>query len=376
MRKILLAVAVGCLFVPPAHAQDSEVFYLPLGVGIRMPTYDRVNGLSLPWGPVITIPPGRVVIDPTVTYRSHIGKIDPAVKITSAFGHMDTLSVYVGRGTFSNDVWIRSDLVNSLAALGVGSDARNYFRADRATAQLWHSFRTERFVWSPFIGVLHERDWSIGIPTQHENAPWSLLNKDDSLKMQRPNPAIAPGHVTSGLAGVKGTYEENELKGQFSVQVERSFDEPASASNDHFTQATIDGKAEFPTFGMQSFEFKAHALASSGPAPPQRYTYLGGAGTLATVDLLALGGDRMFFAAAEYHIPLSRPLLPFVGTPVISARYAAGSAGVDSLPDFIQNIGVGLGVKLVKVEYHIDPNYKKTSFTHKNAFTIGFSLSL
>ena len=84
----------------------------------------------------------------------------------------------------------------------------------------------------------------------------------------------------------------------------------------------------------------------------------------------------MFFAAAEYHIPLSRPLLPFVGTPVISARYAVGSAGVDELPDFIQNIGVGLGVKLVKVEYHIDPNYRKTSYTHKNAFTIGFSLSL
>ena len=46
------------------------------------------------------------------------------------------------------------------------------------------------------------------------------------------------------------------------------------------------------------------------------------------------------------------------------------------LPDFIQNIGIGLGVKLVKVEYHIDPNFSDTEFTHKNAFTIGFSLSL
>ena len=71
-----------------------------------------------------------------------------------------------------------------------------------------------------------------------------------------------------------------------------------------------------------------------------------------------------------------RPLLPFVGAPVISLRYAAGSAGIDTLPDFIQNIGIGLGVKLVKVEYHIDPNFKDEDFTHKNAFTIGFSLSL
>jgi hypothetical protein len=61
---------------------------------------------------------------------------------------------------------------------------------------------------------------------------------------------------------------------------------------------------------------------------------------------------------------------------VLSARYAAGSAGVDDLPDFIQNIGVGLGLKIVKVEYHIDPSYKKTSYTHRNAVSIEFSLSL
>ena len=376
MRKILLAVAILCLGAGAAQGQDTEVFYLPLGVGIRMPTYDRVNGVSIPWGPEITIPPGRVVLVPTVTYRSHLGNIDPAIKVTSAFGHMDTLAVYFGRGTFSNDVWIRSDLINSLAALGVGSDARNYFRADRATAELWHSFRAERFVWSAFVGALHERDWSTGIATRHEDAPWSLLNRNDTLKMRRTNPPIAPGHVTSALVGVRGLYEENELKGRFSVQLEQSLDEPASASNDHFTQATIDAKAEFPTFRMQSFEFKTHALLSNDVAPPQRYGYLGGAGTLATVDLLALGGNKLFFAEAEYHIPLSRPMLPFVGTPVITGKYAVGSAGVDELPDFIQNIGIGLGVKLVKVEYHIDPNYKKTSFTHKNAFTVGFSLSL
>lgn len=65
-----------------------------------------------------------------------------------------------------------------------------------------------------------------------------------------------------------------------------------------------------------------------------------------------------------------------VGTPVLSARYAAGSAGVEELPDFIQNIGVGLGLKFIKVEYHIDPNYKKTSYTHKSAFSFGVSLAL
>ena len=73
-------------------------------------------------------------------------------------------------------------------------------------------------------------------------------------------------------------------------------------------------------------------------------------------------------------MPLVAPLLPFVGPPIIGVRYAAGSAGVGTLPSFIQNIGVSLGVKFIKAEYHIDPNYNKTSFTRRHAFSIGLSL--
>jgi len=177
---------------------------------------------------------------------------------------------------------------------------------------------------------------------------------------------------------LRGAYEQAELKGKFDVRVERSLDGPDFGvdGDGKFTQVTLDAKATFPTFGMQTFAFRGHGVASSDGAPPQRFAYLGGAGTLATVDLLALGGDRLFFVEGEYRYPLVRPLLPFVGAPVLSARYAAGSAGVDDLPDFIQNLGVGLGLKIVKIEYHIDPNYKKTSFTHKHAWSIGFSLSL
>lgn len=371
----LLASAVA---VAPASGQYSEpVFSLPLGIGLRIPAYDRVDGLSLPWGPVINLPGGRVRIDPIVTYRSNLGEVDPAGTMQIAFGRFDSLEIFVGRGTFTNDSWIRSDLINSLAAIGVGSDARNYFRAKRATGELSHSFRRDAFVIAPMIGALHEIDWSTGVhgvDDQDVGAPWSFFGRTDDLRMRRFNPVISPGHITSGLAGLRGRYERDELTGSFEGRVEHSFDEPAAADNRHFTQATIDAKANFPTFGLQSFEFRGHALASGGNTPPQRFGYLGGAGTLATVDLLALGGDRLLFVEGEYHVPLTRPLLPFVGAPVISLRYAAGSADVGRLPDFIQNIGVGLGVKLVKVEYHIDPNYHRTPFTHRDAITLGFSL--
>lgn len=384
-RSIMVATAVLAISAT-AQAQSpadttyneykEDVITLPLGVGVRMPSYDRVNGLSLPWGPVITLP--RLEIDPTITYRSNLGKIDPAARVRLALSQIDSLDVYFGRGTYTNDSWIRSDLINSLAAIGVGSDARNYYRGDRVRAELSHSFGKERWITALWIGGNHEFDWSTGIHVKHDEAPWSILNKSDTLKMRRVNPEIAKGHVTSILGGVRGSYDQPELKGRFDVRVERSFDGPdvSPRGDGKFTQATFDAKATFPTFGMQTFAFRGHGVASWDGAPPQRFSYLGGAGTLATVDLLALGGDRLVFVEGEYRYPLVRPLLPYVGAPVLSARYAAGSAGVDDLPDFIQNIGVGLGLKIVKVEYHLDPNYKKTSFTHKHAWSLGFSLSL
>jgi hypothetical protein len=380
-----------------------DIITLPLGVGLRIPSYDRVNGLSLPWGPVIRLPSGRLEIDPTVTYRSNLGQLDPAVRVHVTFGETDSLSVYGGRGTYTNDGWIRSDLINSLAAIGVGSDARNYYRGDRVSAELSHSFGKKPWNTSLWIGGNHEFDWSTGIHEKHSNAPWSFLNKKDSLKMRRVNPEIDPGHVTSITGGIRGSFDQPEMKGRFDVRIEHSFDGPVVGArtrcaalvvnplvydqcilvqssrpgeDGRFTQAILDGKATFPTFGMQTFAFRGHGVASWDGAPAQRFSYLGGAGTLATVDLLALGGDRLVFVEGEYRYPLVRPLLPFVGAPVLSARYAAGSAGVEELPDFIQNLGVGLGLKIVKIEYHIDPNYNKTSFTHKHAWSIGFSLSL
>jgi hypothetical protein len=56
MRRIILSLSmlVSLVTASRLQAQDADpVFSLPLGVGLRIPSYDRVNGLSLPWGPVI-----------------------------------------------------------------------------------------------------------------------------------------------------------------------------------------------------------------------------------------------------------------------------------------------------------------------------------
>jgi len=374
---------------PPPAIDTSYVEYrespisLPQGIGVRVPMYNRVDGLVVPWGPRITLANDRIRIDPTVSYRSHIGKFDPFVRIQIAPMAGTRLEAAGGRGTFTNDGWIRTDLVNTLAALAVGSDARNYFRADRGWANIAHDFVAKDFVITPSVGGQLENDWSTGVPFRHTNAPWSLFKKTDSLKLRRPNPSIAEGHVSSILGRVKTDYERDDVKGNLDVGVEHAFDAPptvtleAENSSGDFTQFTIGSKASFLTFGEQSFAFRGHAVFTPGDiAPPQRFAYLGGAGTLATVDLLALGGDRLLYVEGEYSIPVPRVQLPFVGSPIVSLRYATGSAGVKEFPDFIQNLGVGAGVRFVKIEYHIDPNYKKTAYTHKSAFAVSLSLSL
>jgi hypothetical protein len=358
---------------------DDSPISLPLGVGLSVPSYDRVNGLSLPWGPMITLSNGRVEIDPTVTYRSNIGDFDPYAKATIRLSPRDALRIAGGRATFSNDSWIRSDIVNSLAVIGVGSDSRNYFRADRVTGDLSHEFISPGQTITPRIGMLHENAWSTGEAVPHSNAPWSFFGKSDRLKMQRINPAILKGHTTSATAGINYNYDLDQTTALVDLNFEHAFTAPDAEeegeSEGYYNQITGDAKATFPTFGTQSFTFRGHTVYTPGdPATPQRFAYLGGAGTLATVDLLALGGDRLVYVEGEYDVPLVGPLLPFVGAPIVGVRYAAGSAGVGTLPSFIQNIGVTLGVKFIKAEYHIDPNYKKTPFTRRHAFSIGLSL--
>jgi len=388
---------------PPAPEVDTGyVVYggavsLPLGVGFRLPSYNRVDGVVLPWGPKITLRDGALEIDPTATYRSHIGVIDPYVVARFDFGQRNEVKIEGGRSTFTNDAWIRSDLVNSAAALFVGSDARNYFRADRVVGTFSRRFDASPFTVTPSVGALFENAWSTGSPVRHTSAPFSVLYRSDTLKLRRPNPPVAQGNTASGLGRVDVMYDRDETTFGLDGRIEVAFDGPeglfriATLSSgaavqccgpgdgytDGFTQLTFGSKAGCRTFGTQRFDFRGHAVITPGDeAPPQRYAYLGGAGTLATVDLLALGGDNLMYVEGEYSIPLLRPILPFVGAPILSVRYAAGGAGIGDFPDLIQNIGVGIGVRLLKAEYHIDPNYRKTTFSKKNAFSIVVSLSL
>jgi hypothetical protein len=362
---------------------------LPLGIGLRIPSYDRVNGLTLPWGPQLNLGDDKLQLDALVSYRSNLGKWDPSLEGFARAGDGNEIRIFVGRATFTNDSWIRSDLVNSAAALGVGSDSRNYFRGDRATARFTRTLATSALTLTPFVGGNIERDWSTGSITPPKS-PWSFFGRKGVLKMRRPNPRVEKGRISSILAGSGIELVGGGVNGKLDAAAEHSLstslvadcsgspsDAACRLAGQSFTQLTLDTRVDFPTFGSQSFSFIGHAvLTGKNVAPPQRFAYLGGSGTLATVNLLALGGDQLLYVQGDYTVPIDRIELPYLGSPFVGLRYSAGNAGEGKLPPLIQNLGVGAGVSFFRVDYSIDPARNRSPFSRRSAVSFGISLPI
>lgn len=350
---------------PPPPADTIPTFALPGLFGFRMPLYDRVNGLSAPWGPRFTLDDTRLVIDPTLTYRSNLGAYDPAVSVRAKLRHGWTATAFGGRTTLSNDRWIQTDLGNSLSTLGAGSDYRNYWRSTRFEGRIAHEWLFSEGDLQLSGGGRTENDWS-----EHGGGPWSFFNRNDTLRMRRPNPAVERGRLSSALFGARGSWQRAKVAFDAGADVEAVLGAPA---DEHFTQTTIFARAAFPTFvtklGTQSFVFHTHMVLTTGDtAPPQRFAYLGGSGTLPTFEILSRGGDQLVFLEGLYNFPIETVQVPYLGTPIITVREMLGGTGVGSLGRFDSNIGARLTIGLISGEIFVNPA------NGDHAFSFGLSL--
>jgi hypothetical protein len=333
--------------------------------GFLVPSYDRVDGLSLPVGVTIASPGGLVSLQPTATYRSRLGTVDPGATLSVTPSSRLRLEAEGGRSTRTNDDWIYSDFVNSATSLFAGLDTRNYFRSVGGRARLIATVDRPSFVLEPYVGVRVERV----SPISATGDVWSMFERDDSLRMRRPNPLVERGDLRSALAGVDFQLSANELAGHGYLRAEQAFDSPDGTTD--FLQITLHGSVQFPTFGAQSLRVKVHAVGGTGDrVPMSRYAWLGGSGTLATLDLLEEGGDRLLFVENEYLIPIEAIQLPVIGAPVLSLRDAFGGAGVGSLPDLQHEVGIGIGVSAL----HLDVN-TAVAGRKRTKVSLGISLS-
>ena len=343
------------------EVRDTRVVTLPGFFGVRLPSYDRSNGLSLPVGPTLAFDTARYEADLLGVYRSQLGVVDPQAEVRGTIGRRLTVRLRGGRYTETNEEWIYSDIANSLHMLATGTDARNYYRAERADALVsWVlESSTARFTLS--AGGLAERARSVRPDTGARGGPWSVFERNEEMGRLRPNPRILPGTITSAIGGAAMEWTDQGVTAKLTADAELPFSTP---NDSRFVQTTLDAFVGFPTFRTQTVEIESHAIITAGDsAPPQRYSYLGGAGTLPTFDLLQFGGDELFWAEGRYIIPIDHFQIRYLGSPTVTLRYITGGAGVGKLPPLEQNVGARLALSFLRVDYLIDPASRRSNFS-------------
>jgi hypothetical protein len=338
--------------------------------GLKVPTYDRSDGLSIAIAPALPVPGTHLTVEPRATYRSQLGRIDPSIQLVDSLGSRSALHLSAGRSTFSNDAWIWTDLINSLEVLWRGDDSRNYFRATRGELTLDRLWKTREATITPYVGARRERARSVRPGLNPTSGPWSFLARTDSDDVRRPNPPIDPGVTTSALVGVNMSWTMPDLTARLRLDQELgAFCDDRSGCNlggrRSFAQTTLDGGIAFPTFGTQRLRFDGHAVVTTGGHTPlQRWAYLGGSGSIPTLEMLALGGDQLAYLDGRYDIPIDLVRLPLAGSPVVTLREILGGAAVGRFPNLAQATGVRLSVSYVYVEWLIDPATRRQHYSY------------
>ena len=346
-------------------ADIAPVFSLAGISGLLLPTYERVDGLSLPVGATVASPGSLVSLTPTATYRSRLGTVDPGGTFLVTPSSGVRVEFTGGRTTRTNDAWIYSDPINSLTSFFVGIDTRNYFRSVGGDARIIATVDRSSFLLQPYVGARVERV----SPISATGDVWSMFERGDTLRLARLNPPVERGDIRSALAGADWELFANDITGHGYLRAEQSFDTPDGTSN--FLQFTLHSSIQFPTFGSQSLKVKVHGVAGFGDATPMsRFAYLGGSGTLATLDLLEQGGNTLLYVENRYLIPIEAIQLPVIGAPVLTLRDAFGASGTGRLPELQHEVGVGIGMSAL----HLDVN-TAVAGRKRTKVSLGISLS-
>jgi hypothetical protein len=321
----------------------------PTGIfGLAVPTYDRVDGLTLGYGAEYTPPRmGRFepVLRGRVEYRSQRGAITGGGELALNRGATG-IAVGAERTTLTNEAWIRSALDNSVSFFFTAKDYRDYYEADRFYAELRHTFTSGQRTTAAFLRPQVE----VGRSLPAGN-PWTVLGtpRDDNL-------AIDDGHITSLFGGIDADWRAPAHIVRLAASVEaagRVLDGGHS-----FAGFNVSGDWAMAALANHTLRLQTHfrgPLPGTDSLPRQRWSFVGGSGTLYTFDFAQFRGDRVAFVETQYSIPL--PLrVRFLGAPDLDLLHLAGMAWTaQERPPFEQNAGARLRFSLVNVRILFDP---------------------
>ncbi len=320
-------------------------------MGLHVPDYDRVNGVTAVWGARYRFPLlGNVTPSVHAQGGWMTGRGEPEYE-ADVSAHWVGARVGAGyeHGWATHDRWIRGDLQNSLDFLWDGDDLRDYYAVNRAWGRVAKEFGD---VDKSLYAVLSVTGQAEDARSLQGGQPWTLWG--DSA---RANPSILEGRTTSAIAAV-----DLEWRGQqsmFDGRLEYERAQQVVGGDFAFDRVAVRGEWAMHALFRHTLEIETYVQTPIGgrPLPPQRWSFVGGSGTLLTLPVAAQIGDHVVFVESRYIIPLPRTLaLPVLGAPDFELIHAAGSAWTShGEGDFQQEVGARLQFPGVYVRYMIQP---------------------
>lgn len=345
-------VRTDSVFRIVARGQPSRLKLDSPALGLHVPIYDRVAGLTAAWGASFIMPqlgPLQTQIHGWIGYQTQRGEPVGGGDLALRVGAVE-LRGGLERSTYTNDGWDRRNGYNSATYLWDGSDYRNYYAADRRYATVSRELGDveKRFHATLHVGVQLEDATSLAA-----GDPWHVVGSTP-----RPNPPVDEGRIASGIAGLDADWIGNLTWLNLGGQVESARE--VQGGQYRFDRFETWGTWAMKAIANHTLEVRwrfAGPLPGTDSLPRQRWGILGGAGTLPVYDVGEFRGDRLAFVQTRYLIPLPRWLaLPVLGPPNLALVDAAGRAWTAASNEtrLEQNVGGGLEFFGAYVRYLVD----------------------
>ena len=314
---------------------DQSVLLLEGLYGFGVPTYDRVDGVTLTLGAGILLPRvalAEPVLRARAEYRSLRERFTGGAHLAVTRGRT-TFAVGAERTTLTNDRWLRSDLVNSVSFLVLADDYRDYYQGDRAYVELRRIVERGSRTTSAFLrGQIEDAS---SLPAGN---PWTVRGTP------RPENLVVQGErITSAILGVdtEWTLPLHVVRADAAVELASSI----AGGDQEFTRYVVDAEWAMAALSDHTLELWLHfqgPLPGTTSLPTQRWSLLGGPGSLYTFDIAQFRGDRLAFLHTLYSIPLpNRFRMRLLGVPALDLLHSVGMAWTaDTSPGFEQNVGL------------------------------------
>ncbi|MBW3627786.1 MAG: hypothetical protein KY464_00685 [Gemmatimonadetes bacterium] len=321
-------------------------------MGVGFPTYDRVNGVTLraTGSARLYADTAAPKLTATALYHQARNRFGAELSLLLRIGPRHHLVIEAADHSATNDGWIRPDLSNSLAAAFLRSDLRNYYGERMIAVELAREAPTGQRTGRGFV-VPRVRLETSRAESLRSRDPWTLFGDEE----WRENPPIDAGRIVAGTLGAEAGWRGATSTFAGDAAIEWA---PPALGDFDYSLFMLDGRWNMIALWGHTIGVRGHFLHPLGSsAPAQRWSIVGGSGTLPTLATGERRGDHLVFVESSYGVPLTRIVLPFVGSPVLVARHAVGSAWISGAPtpDLEQNLGLGLAFPFIRADLYLNP---------------------